>query len=388
MGRPTPWARPQQRSDSLPEGGVDVAIVGGGLSGLSCASFLAAGGASVVVLEAESFLGAGAVGRGNGFAHLGLCEHPIQLAQAIGDQDAEDLIRLSLRSLALLGETGLPSYEGGIWCASMEREEEGIERSTQWLRARGIPCEPLTGSEVVQRVGGQFGAGRFQPQECGLDPILLLEHFADRCRSRGVAVCTGRAVRSVQDQGDGLRLYGDSFQLDAELVIYTAGAGMGSIESWFQEVIFPVRAQHIWLAQGGLPAVTGRSQHGYVVWGPASDGRLFSGCRWASTHLETGETQHALHPRVAEKLREFAKGFGPVETDDMLEWTSIMGFSCDGLPVLGPLPGQPRKIACVGYNGQDLALALGCAERVAEGVLNGGNGGISSRLQASRFVDA
>ena len=50
MGRPTPWARLDRRSDPLPEGRVDVAIIGGGLSGLSCAAYLAAGGATVVVL--------------------------------------------------------------------------------------------------------------------------------------------------------------------------------------------------------------------------------------------------------------------------------------------------------------------------------------------------
>ena len=122
MRRPTPWVREECiQSDSLPAE-CDVVIVGGGLSGLACGRFLAAGGADVVVLEAGKRLGQGAVGRGNGLVHLGLCEHPIQLAEAIGNRDAEDVIRLSLRSIELLESSCSFLTEGGIWCASMDRE--------------------------------------------------------------------------------------------------------------------------------------------------------------------------------------------------------------------------------------------------------------------------
>ena len=138
MSARSPWGSSlTTETDELPLR-ADVVVVGGGLAGLTCALRLAQSGVDVAVLEASSDLGQGAAGRGSGMAHLGLCEHPIQLAHAVGDADAEDLIRLSLHSLELLNSLQLDSSIGGIWCASMDREAEGIARSTRWLQARGV----------------------------------------------------------------------------------------------------------------------------------------------------------------------------------------------------------------------------------------------------------
>ena len=386
MRRPTPWVREECiQSDSLPAE-CDVVIVGGGLSGLACGRFLAAGGADVVVLEAEKRLGQGAVGRGNGLVHLGLCEHPIQLAEAIGNRDAEDVIRLSLRSIELLESSCSFLTEGGIWCASMDREAEGIERSTQWLLARNIACDSLTDSEVRARVGADFGVGRYHCQEGALDPVNLVIREARGAQSEGVRICTSHRVAAVEEHRDRYRVSGQDFSVDAEVVVYASGAWVADIEPWFHQKVFPARGQHLWEEKSSMGQISGRSQHGYVAWGPSGAGHVVSGCRWGSPHMELGEFSHELNPRISKHLGQFGRRFSKDAGENSKEWTSIMGFSCDGLPILGPLPGQPRKVACVGYNGQDLSFAMGCAEQVAKGLLHGGTGGISSRLQASRFV--
>ena len=42
----------------------------------------------------------------------------------------------------------------------------------------------------------------------------------------------------------------------------------------------------------------------------------------------------------------------PAVTGAVLQrWTGIMTFSCDLLPILGPIPGRPRFILCTGFNG-------------------------------------
>lgn len=388
MSARSPWGSSlTTETDELPLR-ADVAVVGGGLAGLTCALRLAQSGVDVVVLEASSELGQGAAGRGSGMAHLGLCEHPIQLAHAVGDADAEDLIRLSLHSLELLNSLQLDSSTGGIWCASMDRESEGIARSTRWLQARGVDCKALEQEEVQSVLGNSLGEGRFHPQELSLNPLELLRHLSASLRTHGGRICVGRRVQQIVEEGQALRVDGESWRIEAELVVASAGAWAPGVEPWFREKVFPVRAQHRFEPHSKGPEFMGRSQHGYVTWGAARGGRVISGCRWASPHLEIGESEHQLNSKVALKLREFSQRLPQFSNEEVMEWTSIMGFSCDGLPILGPIPGQPRKIACVGFNGQDLSLAMACAEQVARGIVEGGTAGISARLLSSRFVDA
>ena len=387
MVPPSPWGPlPSWVSDELPCR-TDVVVVGGGLAGLSCALRLSEAGVDVVVLESGPEIGEGAVGRGSGLAFLGLCEHPIQLAQALGDQDAEDLIRLSEEALKLLEATGLASAKGGIWCASMEREAEGIQRSTHWLQGRGVACRPVGAADVQQALGQGLDQGRLHPQELCLNPLDLLAALSRRLRGSEGRVCSGRRAESVTEDGTGLVVLGDNWRIETELVVVAAGAWAPEVEPWFQEKVFPVRAQHRLEPQSEPPGALGRSQHGYMTWGPAQGGRLLSGCRWASPHLEIGESTLELNAKVGQKLREFSERRGGASNEEVQEWASIMAFSCDGLPILGPVPGRPRIVACVGFNGQDLSLAMACAEQVARGILEGGVGGISPRLLGSRFAD-
>lgn len=388
MASSVPWGDLNgSQTDALPPH-TEVAVVGGGLAGLTCALHLARGGVKVAVLESEKQLGSGAVGRGSGLAHLGLCEHPIQLAQAVGNSDAEDLIRLSLRSLELLGSVGLEGVKGGIWCASMDREAEGIERSTEWLQEHRIDCETVEPEEVQRVLGKPFGLGRFHAQELAINPLDLLAHLSGCLRETGGRVLLGHRVQGIHEENGSLAICGPSWRMETQLVVIAAGAWAVDVDPWFQQKVFPVRAQHRFEPESRSPETLGRSQHGYVTWGPVQGGRVVSGCRWASPHLEIGESTPTLNPKVSLKLREFSERLGGASEEGVVEWSSIMGFSCDGLPVLGPMPGQPRKVSCVGFNGQDLSLAMACAEQVARGILEGGTAGISSRLLSSRFVDS
>jgi glycine/D-amino acid oxidase-like deaminating enzyme len=74
------------------EGRVDVAVVGGGFTGLSAALALARRGASVVVLEAGR-VGAGASGRNGGHVNNGTSHDYASLAQALGADHARALYR-------------------------------------------------------------------------------------------------------------------------------------------------------------------------------------------------------------------------------------------------------------------------------------------------------
>ena len=52
-----------------------------------------------------------------------------------------------------------------------------------------------------------------------------------------------------------------------------------------------------------------------------------------------------------------------------------MGFSCDGLPLVGTLPGRSRIGFAVGFTGHGLALAGATVERALDKLMNGRHAG-------------
>ena len=78
-----------------------------------------------------------------------------------------------------------------------------------------------------------------------------------------------------------------------------------------------------------------------------------------------------------------AKYFPDVKAPVAHRWSGIMGFSCDGLPLVGTLPGMPRVGFAVGYTGHGLALAAASAERAVDKLLNGVSAGA---VDVARFA--
>ncbi|MFY9821352.1 MAG: FAD-dependent oxidoreductase, partial [Thermoanaerobaculia bacterium] len=146
---PSIWLEgPAPAHDCLPQGTTfaDVAIIGGGLTGLSAAHHLLASrpGARIVVLEAER-LGAGASGRTTGMLGPGVGQSFASLVRRLGLTKAQALYRATLKA---------------------------VEYVRDLVAAEGIECElEMTGQIVVAR--SQAGRARLQAQTALFDACAL-----------------------------------------------------------------------------------------------------------------------------------------------------------------------------------------------------------------------
>jgi glycine/D-amino acid oxidase-like deaminating enzyme len=68
----------------------------------------------------------------------------------------------------------------------------------------------------------------------------------------------------------------------------------------------------------------------------------------------------------------------PAEVEVEQEWTGIIGWSCDDMPWVGAMPGQPGTWVCAGFCGSGLSRAFACGLAVADMV------GAHSRAEHSR----
>lgn len=224
--------------------------------------------------------------------------------------------------------------------------------------------------------GPRGGVALRLPDEARLDGGDAVAAFR-----AGVRWFTDRVVR-IENAGDRVRVRAEGGEVSAEVAVLAPGWRAAALDPWFEDKVHPVRQSASLFAPPPEDLGAGRGGSGYTWWAPVRGGLAVAGCRWATPHLEAGETDPVPNPRVLARLAAIAHerlGAGEV----LRSWAWIEAHTCDGLPIVGPLPGDPRRIACVGFNGCDTGLAVGAARLAADALLTGGR--IPGWLRADRF---
>ncbi len=385
-----PWPVPGccVRADPLPEA-VDVAVVGGSLAGLTAARLLAEGGARVA-LVAEGPLGGFSLAA-PGIIQQDLGEHPHRLLSAVGLDEARAMHRFLVENRELLRAEGCFSQTGSLTVAAMDHEGDELVDGFSACEQVGLSAELCAADDVCARLSAVgFGPGRLQPGDGVVEAGALVEAAVEGARAAGAALCAGLSVFGVEETGGGNRLLLDAGALQADVVVLAGGHRLSECWPWFADKLYPVR--HQWVAtaavaEGRLPLPVS-AQHGFSTWRQL-DGRVVAGgARFASPHLQIGETDAVLDERVDHVLRANLGRFFPDLVDVPIEfgWAAIATHTCDGLPILGPLPGRVDLVACTGFHGLDQALALRAGQVVAEGLLTGKAPAIPQTFAARRMV--
>ncbi len=206
-------------SDPLPAE-VDVAIVGGGVAGVSAAWFLAERGLRVAVLEKGRVAGEQSSRnwgwvrqQGRDAAELPIMTEALTVWDRMGEITGED--------------TGF-RREGVLYIAATEADMAGFERWYGIARAHQLDTRLLTAAEVrglVDTPGERWTGGIVTPSDGRAEPWLAVPAFARAARRAGVAVTEDCAVRSLDIEGG--RVAGvvtENGRIRAGRVLVAAGA--------------------------------------------------------------------------------------------------------------------------------------------------------------------
>ena len=210
---------------------MDVAIVGGGYTGLSAALYLAEGGASVAVLEAVG-VGFGGSGRNVGLVNAGMWVMPDDLPDALGDT-------YGARLLALLGDGPRvvfdlierhsiacePERQGTLHCAVGRKGKRDLEaRARQW-QARGAPVRLLDADETARKVGTSAYTAALLDERAGtIQPLAYARGLADAAIAAGARIFTDAPVSAATDDGSGWCLSTPGGSVRARTVIVATNA--------------------------------------------------------------------------------------------------------------------------------------------------------------------
>jgi len=197
------------RSRTEVGGEVDVAVVGGGLTGMSAALHLARKGARVAVLEKET-VGWGASGRNGGMATPGLSLGLRDAIARYGFPTARDLYNSYYDAIdtieKLVAEEGIDcdfARNGKLNLASKPAHFEGMKRTYDVLTQRmGVDTTLVPGSELGAEIGSKAYHGAIvDPLGAGLHVGKFVRGLGESAARAGAEIHEKAGVEAVHRLG-------------------------------------------------------------------------------------------------------------------------------------------------------------------------------------------
>ncbi len=365
----------------------DVAIVGGGYTGLSCALAVAQGGAKAVVLEAD-VIGYGASGRNNGqviptLSRVDPDDVPGRIPQEAGGKaKGEELVQLVADSakftfdLIRKHRIDCEAVQNG-WVQPMHspgRMKLAEKRVKAWAK-RGAPVELLDAKGVEAITGSKFWHGGWENATGGkLNPLAYVRGLARAAIEAGATVHTESPVTSIERQGTAWRVRTARGVVIADKVVIATHAygDTFSASLWpkLMQTVFPVRS-HQMATQVYPDAVRATvlpedhacsdSQGDLHFFRWDAHGRLVTG---AALAVPLGWRERAP-ARAAERVERVFPQLGRPEFEYV--WHGFVGITWDKLPHCHEL--APGVLAFVGCNGRGVALATSIGTELAKAML-------------------
>jgi gamma-glutamylputrescine oxidase len=342
---------------SRPAGPVDVAIVGGGVTGCACALVLAGAGRRVRVYEAREIAG-GASGRNGGFALRGGAPAYDVARRDLESERAKALWRLTERYLDRLEGLAGDAFRrtGSLRLAADPEERSELEAEYEALREDGFDVEWR--DELAEPLRGRFDGAIFHPLDGSLQPARWVRRLATRAVQAGAELCEHRRVESI-----------DELEAD-HVVLATDGYTQGLVPE-LDAIVMPTRGQVLVTEplERSLFACPHYARHGYDYWQQTPEGRLVAG----GFRDKTLDHEHTADERTTSLIQGHLERFvtellgeAPRITH---RWAGIFGATEDNLPLVGAVPGHDDVWVSCGYSGHGNVLGLACGELVAEAIL-------------------
>jgi len=347
--------------DPLPQvrlsGPPDVAVVGGGITGCSCALALAEEGLRVRLYEAREIAG-GASGRNGGFAlRGGAAPYPV-MVESIGREHAASLWRWTERELAklvaLAGDAFRPT--GSLRLAA--DEEEGIELEGEYEALRADDFAVEWRDELPAPLARRYPAAIFHPPDGVLRPARLVRGLAASVAAAGVEIHEHTRVSSAAETG-------------ADTVVVATDGYPSGLLGELEGLVVPTRGQVI--ATEPIPEmlfeIPHYGRHGFDYWHQSADGRIVAGGFRDVSLQEEFTADEVTTPAVQSALEAFVTSLmgRPLRVD--YRWAGIFGMVFDFLPVVGSVPGEPGVWVAGGYSGHGNVLGFACGRLVARAIL-------------------
>jgi gamma-glutamylputrescine oxidase len=335
----------------------EVAVVGGGITGCSCALALAEAGTRVRLFDAREIAG-GASGRNGGFAlRGGTAAYPV-LVESVGRDRAAEFWRWTEHAVDDLAEAAGDAFRrrGSLRLAADEEELDELELEYEALRNDGFDVD--WEDELAPPLQGRYPGAMRHPADGVLQPARLVRRLARRAAEAGVEIHEHTRVGSVAETG-------------ADTVVVATDGYPSGLLGELEGLIVPTRGQVI--ATEPVPErffeTPHYGRHGFDYWHQTPEGRIVAGgFRDVSLQDEFTADEVTTDP-VQAALESFVQSLMGRQLRIDYRWAGIFGMVFDFLPVVGRVPDEERLWVCGGYSGHGNVLGFACGRLVAKAIL-------------------
>ncbi len=356
----------------------DVAVVGGGLAGLSAAIELAQRGYSVIVLEAQQ-VGWGASGRNGGQVIAGLACDQSVIEQQLGDTASRAVWDMTMEALRLIGERrerfdiDCDWRSGYLSLAVNSRKAKELQTwQAHMRRAYGYQTQWIAPADMPHWIASErFHSGVHDPLGGHLHPLKYSLGLARAAASLGVQIFEGSAVLAMQP-GATVKLRTARGAVRASHVLLAGNVYLHGVAPMLENRIMPVGTYIVAsepldpeLARSLIPSGAAVCDTNFVLdyFRPTADHRMLYGGRVSYSTATPTNLAASLQRRMASTF--------PQLTDTQIEfsWGGFVDISMNRAPDFGRLPGEHANVYYLqGFSGHGLALTGLAGRVVAEAI--------------------
>ncbi|MBY2949115.1 NAD(P)/FAD-dependent oxidoreductase [Rhizobium leguminosarum] len=362
------------------DGHYDVAVVGGGFTGLGAARQLAKAGAKVVVLEAET-VGWGASGRNGGHLNNGLAHSYLAAKAELGKERAIALYKALDDSIdtieALIEEESIDcSFRrtGKLKLASKPQHFQAIARNFETVHAEVDPDTALlSADDLKQEIAAPFHGAMLSKKSAMVHMGRYVVGLAEAAKRHGATIFESAAVTGHRQADRRHHLKTGRGSVTADAVLVATGAYTPSTFGYFRRRIIAVgsfiiatrpliEAEIAATMPGNRTCVTSKNIGNYFRLSP--DNRLIFGgrARFSAT------SDHGSDPKIAATLKaslaEIFPQLASVEIDYC--WGGLVDITKDRFPRAGCHDGVWYAM---GYSGHGAQLSTHLGMLIADAIL-------------------
>ncbi|MEK6572157.1 MAG: FAD-dependent oxidoreductase [Bacteroidota bacterium] len=353
---------------------VDVAIIGGGIAGISCGYYLDRAGYNVAVLEQDE-VGSAASGASSGILYYGTGTHLHEAVKLFGKDDAKMLWKESeetIKQIADLvrGERLQCGFRqpGAFMVAQTEEEKRILDVELAALNSIGIPSEIVKSYELRKWfTPREFRYGLAFDICAQIHPAIFC---AELSKKFGVPVYENTRMESFSEDSDGV----------------TVKTPTGTVSCGYLFVATNLQPFF------GLEKYFRVESSALIVSQPLGDAEMKKIWPNETMMWTLGEQYDIIYPREGRNVLEvyrvrdikskLEKYYPGVEFVVETQWGDSWSKTDDWLPIIGKI--HPRVYAAIAMGDQGVVMGF-TAGRKATALLNGEQDDFLKLVSPSRF---
>ena len=344
---------------------VDVAIIGGGISGALLCDWLVAAGLDVMVIDRRH------IGRGSTSASTALLQYEIdtplhRLREQVPAAHADRAYSLGVEAIdeiaAIAARVGVRiERTASLYvCRSADRTTE-LRRELNARRSIGLDVRWVEREEMVARHGVNAAAAIHSAVGASLDPFLLCHALLADSIRRGASVHDRTAITRIDPADRHVILHTDRGPtITARYAIHASGY---EATTWLPRKIASLLSTYAIISEPLSPHPP--IPEPCMVWEYAD---VYFYARWLNDRLIIGggdtpfRRAHTRDRLVAKKARDLLRRsrdfFPSVRAECAFKWAGTFASTKDGLAYIGPHKRSKRVLYALGFGGNGITYSV------------------------------